>query len=82
MALSLLHLWCTLYNLLLLLLYFFSGIIGIVWFIFWLFFAFESPASHPRISSAERKYIETSIIEIEPQATEKVSEKEEERERE
>ena len=33
------------------------------WFFFWIFLGFDSPASHPRISEAERKYIESSIAE-------------------
>ena len=40
-----------------------TGIIGIIWFIFWLLLGFDSPATHPRISQSERKYIETSISE-------------------
>ncbi len=40
-----------------------SGVVGIVWFIFWLLLGYSSPATHPRISYAERKYIETSIAE-------------------
>ena len=32
-----------------------------VWFFFWLFFGFDSPASHPRISHEERDFIESSI---------------------
>lgn len=34
-----------------------SGIIGVVLF----FFAFDTPAKHPRISVAERKYIEDRL---------------------
>ena len=41
----------------------YTGAAGIVWFVFWLFLAYSSPASHPRISHAERVYIETSIAE-------------------
>ena len=39
-----------------------EGMLGIVWFIVWLLVAFNDPASHPRISSAEREYIESSMI--------------------
>ena len=43
---------------------FFSlGAVGTLWFVFWLLLGFSSPASHPRISAAERKYIESSIEE-------------------
>ena len=39
-----------------------EGMLGIVWFVIWLFVAFDDPASHPRISSAEKEYIESSMI--------------------
>uniref|UniRef100_A0A1X7UP95 Major facilitator superfamily (MFS) profile domain-containing protein n=1 Tax=Amphimedon queenslandica TaxID=400682 RepID=A0A1X7UP95_AMPQE len=38
-----------------------SGILGIIWYIFWLILIFDSPANHPRISKAERDYIESGI---------------------
>lgn len=41
------------------------GCVGIVWFIFWILLAFDSPAAHPSISMTERKYIENSIAEVE-----------------
>ena len=34
---------------------------GIVWFVLWLLVAFDSPAKHPRVSTEERIYIESSI---------------------
>uniref|UniRef100_A0A493T4P1 Solute carrier family 17 member 8 n=1 Tax=Anas platyrhynchos platyrhynchos TaxID=8840 RepID=A0A493T4P1_ANAPP len=37
------------------------GMFGIVWYLFWLLHAYESPAAHPTITSEERIYIETSI---------------------
>uniref|UniRef100_A0A672UNR1 Solute carrier family 17 member 8 n=1 Tax=Strigops habroptila TaxID=2489341 RepID=A0A672UNR1_STRHB len=37
------------------------GMFGIVWYMFWLLHAYESPAAHPTISSEERVYIETSM---------------------
>ncbi|XP_067856117.1 vesicular glutamate transporter 3 isoform X2 [Heptranchias perlo] len=37
------------------------GMFGMIWYIFWLLFAYESPAKHPTITSEERTYIETSI---------------------
>ena len=37
------------------------GIVGIVWFIFWMFLVYDKPAVHPRISTKERLYIERSI---------------------
>ncbi|XP_033370677.1 vesicular glutamate transporter 3 isoform X2 [Parus major] len=37
------------------------GMFGIVWYVFWLLHAYESPAAHPTITNEERTYIETSI---------------------
>uniref|UniRef100_A0A8D2NMV6 Solute carrier family 17 member 8 n=1 Tax=Zosterops lateralis melanops TaxID=1220523 RepID=A0A8D2NMV6_ZOSLA len=37
------------------------GMFGIIWYVFWLLHAYESPAAHPTITSEERIYIETSI---------------------
>ncbi|XP_017320732.1 vesicular glutamate transporter 3 isoform X1 [Ictalurus punctatus] len=37
------------------------GVFGIIWYIFWLLLAYESPAVHPTISEEERTYIETTI---------------------
>lgn len=37
------------------------GMFGIVWYMFWLLHAYESPAAHPTITREERVYIETSI---------------------
>uniref|UniRef100_A0A0N4VK47 MFS domain-containing protein n=1 Tax=Enterobius vermicularis TaxID=51028 RepID=A0A0N4VK47_ENTVE len=37
------------------------GIAGVVWAIFWFSLTFESPAFHPTISPAEKKYIEEKI---------------------
>ncbi|KFV45628.1 Vesicular glutamate transporter 3 [Gavia stellata] len=37
------------------------GMFGIVWYMFWLLHAYESPAAHPTITNEERIYIETSI---------------------
>ncbi|XP_005889657.1 vesicular glutamate transporter 3 isoform X2 [Bos mutus] len=37
------------------------GILGIIWYMFWLLQAYECPAAHPTISQEERTYIETSI---------------------
>jgi ACS family sodium-dependent inorganic phosphate cotransporter-like MFS transporter 6/7/8 len=38
-----------------------AGVAGCLWFILWVFFVFDSPAKHPRISAAERHYIEQAI---------------------
>nr|XP_032810392.1 sialin-like [Petromyzon marinus] len=40
--------------------YIFGGM-GLLWSFFWYFFAFSSPDSHPRISLAEREYIQTTL---------------------
>ncbi|NXF98442.1 VGLU3 protein, partial [Eubucco bourcierii] len=37
------------------------GMFGIVWYVFWLLNAYESPSAHPTISNEEKTYIETSI---------------------
>lgn len=34
---------------------------GIVWFVFWTIFVFNSPAVHPRIEARELSYIQHSI---------------------
>ena len=33
------------------------GALGCLWFVFWAFFVFDSPDTHPRISDDEKKYI-------------------------
>ncbi|GCB71439.1 hypothetical protein scyTo_0008837 [Scyliorhinus torazame] len=37
------------------------GMFGMIWYIFWVLFAYESPAKHPTITIEEKTYIETSI---------------------
>ncbi|KAK2834443.1 hypothetical protein Q7C36_015144 [Tachysurus vachellii] len=37
------------------------GSFGIVWYVFWILVAYESPAEHPTITDEERLYIEESI---------------------
>ena len=39
----------------------FAGSAGVLWFVFWFFLGYSSPVTHPRISKAERLYIESSI---------------------
>ena len=41
--------------------YYFYGCAGMIWFIFWLWLAFEKPCTHPSISPREQLYIEQSI---------------------
>ncbi|GLH15174.1 Putative inorganic phosphate cotransporter [Gryllus bimaculatus] len=38
-----------------------TGAIGILWYIPWLLCVFDTPAQHPRISQAERRFIETAL---------------------
>ncbi|XP_043785000.1 sialin-like isoform X2 [Apis laboriosa] len=38
-----------------------TGSIGMIWCFFWYFFAFDTPASHPRISQQELRYIQGSV---------------------
>merc|ERR1719244_1855832 len=37
------------------------GAVGLVWFIFWAIFVYDSPAKHPFISKEERDLIEVSL---------------------
>ncbi|XP_044734468.1 vesicular glutamate transporter 1-like [Chrysoperla carnea] len=41
--------------------FYFYGVFGIIWYIFWLWLTFETPAKHPSISARELVYIEQSI---------------------
>lgn len=38
-----------------------TGSIGVFWCLFWYFLAFDTPATHPRISQQELRYIQGSI---------------------
>ncbi|KAG7199009.1 hypothetical protein KM043_013161 [Ampulex compressa] len=38
-----------------------TGSIGMIWCLFWYFFAFDTPAVHPRISQQELRYIQGSV---------------------
>eukprot|EP00057_Strongylocentrotus_purpuratus_P034535 XP_795625.3 PREDICTED: sialin isoform X1 [Strongylocentrotus purpuratus] len=42
--------------------FYFSGALGVLWFIVWMCLVYPSPSSHPRISSKEREYIEKSLL--------------------
>lgn len=37
------------------------GLLGIVWFLFWMLFVYDTPSSHPRIDSQEKAFILASI---------------------
>lgn len=52
-----------------------AGMFGIVWYMFWLLHAYESPAAHPTITNEEKIYIETSIGEGASLASASVSKK-------
>jgi MFS family permease len=41
--------------------FYIMGISGIVWFVFWTIFVFDTPAVHPRIEAKELSYIQHSI---------------------
>ena len=36
-----------------------TGGVGVIWYMCWLFFIYDTPAQHPRISARERLYIDT-----------------------
>ena len=38
-----------------------TGVLGCLWFVLWMLTVHDSPAQHPRISQAERHYIESSV---------------------
>lgn len=42
------------------------GLLGIVWFTFWMYLVYDKPSLHPRISYKERDYIERSIRTMQP----------------
>lgn len=39
-----------------------AGVISCIWFIGWAFFGFNSPNEHPRISAAEREFLNREIV--------------------
>lgn len=41
--------------------FYFYGVAGLVWYLFWLWLVFEKPRSHPTISPQEVHYIEKAI---------------------
>lgn len=38
------------------------GVLGLVWFVFWLWLVYDSPQTHPRIERAERVFIEHAVM--------------------
>ena len=47
--------------------YYSIGIIGLVWCVFWVFFAHQTPHVHPNITPEEKKYIQVSLKQKEKQ---------------
>lgn len=41
--------------------FYFYGVMGLIWYAFWLWLSFEKPRYHPAISIQEMKYIEKSL---------------------
>lgn len=41
--------------------FYFTGLVGLIWSLLWFYLVFETPAAHPRITPEEREYIESSI---------------------
>jgi len=41
--------------------FYFFGVVSVVWFVLWTFLMYDKPSDHPRISREERNYIEKSI---------------------
>ncbi|KAH8357456.1 hypothetical protein KR084_006258 [Drosophila pseudotakahashii] len=37
------------------------GLLGILWFVAWMYLVYDKPSDHPRISLSEREYIERSL---------------------
>ena len=41
--------------------FYFYGLLGLIWYAFWMWLSFEKPGKHPTISLEEKNYIEESI---------------------
>lgn len=41
--------------------YHICGLLGIIWFILWKYYVYDSPSQHPNIHPMERAYIENSL---------------------
>lgn len=39
----------------------FCGIVGTIWYIFWIYFVYDTPEEHPRIHEKEKDYIVKSL---------------------
>ena len=40
------------------------GMVGVVWLLGWLYFAYDSPDTHPRVSIREKRFIKQSLEHI------------------
>lgn len=43
------------------LVFYVSGVLGTLWYAGWLYFVYDSPQEHPRISEEEKQYIISSL---------------------
>lgn len=41
--------------------YYFSGVVGMLWFLCWNYYVYDTPAQHPRISATERNFIHEKL---------------------
>lgn len=46
--------------------FYFYGVMGLIWYVFWLWLSYEKPRMHPGITIKELKYIEKSLGESNP----------------
>ncbi|XP_045031560.1 vesicular glutamate transporter 1 isoform X1 [Daphnia magna] len=44
--------------------FYFYGVFGIIWYVFWVWLSFEKPCMHPTITPSERLYIEESLSHV------------------
>ncbi|KAH7952906.1 hypothetical protein HPB49_002602 [Dermacentor silvarum] len=44
--------------------FYFYGVFGAIWYVFWLWLSFEKPSRHPTITQAELIYIENSLGQV------------------
>lgn len=41
--------------------FYITGLIGLLWYGFWIYLIYDSPSTHPTISEEERTYIKESL---------------------
>nr|CAG4637745.1 EOG090X04X8 [Chydorus sphaericus] len=44
--------------------FYFYGVFGLIWYVFWTWLSFEKPCLHPTITASERMYIEESLSNV------------------